>query len=311
MPIEPHHRRRLHITLEGVITIIIASCILGASFVQNVNLLVLIFALTIAVSLSAYLLCRRNLQGVRVQRRLPPEAFAGSSISVQIEVQHTEKRRPAWGIAVADQLTLPDGEPVRKSLFFTNVRAGQTSRLHYELVSESRGKISFDRLTLSSSFPLGVFESRVTISDPQELVIYPKIGQLHEFWRQRMRGQHLLGASRAPDSGTNEFDFHSLREYRFGDSLRHVHWRTTARRGELMIKEFEPLETRDVLLIIDAYSGSEDWDTFEKMVSFVATCCVELCRWPGNRLILAIASKNPVVLDRQTSARTAQDLLRA
>lgn len=317
-------RTRFWLTPDGAVALLVAVCILGASYVQNVNLLLLLFAIIVSLTFTAAIFCRRNMRDVTVLRHLPLEAFAGTEVFIQVEVVGPTGKRTRWGIAVEDRVetsgsTDPGSEAVHRiprrltRVYFPSVLSGCSRRQHYRFLPRHRGQFHFRRLTVSSRFPLGVFESRRIQDDDETLIVFPRIGKLHDAWRQRMRGQHSLFASRSPDSGVNDFEFHSLREFRTGDSLRHIHWRTTARRGELMLKEFEPLETRDVLLILDPWLEEnpppEHREQFEKLISFVASCCVELCRWPGNRLVLLIAGQQPQVLDRQTSARAAEEML--
>lgn len=308
-------RTRLRLTADGFAVVVISLCILGASYVQHVNLLLLLFAFLSASAITAALFCRRNLKGVSVERKLPPEAFVGKTALVQIELSRKAGRKYEWGVVVEDALE-QDGAPrERPRVYFQSLAPRSRRRQSYEIHPRQRGRIDFKQLHVSSRFPLGVFERQCVWKLEDSLVVFPQLGQLHETWRRRMRGQHSLFASRTPDSGVNDFDFHSLREYRTGDSLRHIHWRTTARRGEVMVKEFEPLETRDTLLLLDPWleadASPERRQLFERLISFVATCCVELCRWPGNRLVLVVASQNPTVFDRQTSPRAAADLLTA
>src|SRR5439155_887264 len=124
-------------------------------------------------------------------------------------------------------------------------------------------------------------------------------------------------------------DFHGLRAFRSGDSPHWIHWRTTARLGELMVREFEETPNDSLVLILDAWlpelgdksQGSEirgqESETrsqrlsqhspltthdspfhqvLEDAVSLAATICWAWCRPGGDQFVLAVADKNPIVL---------------
>src|SRR6202012_3398486 len=117
---------------------------------------------------------------------------------------------------------------------------------------------------LSIADPFGLAEARLTIEEDQALVVYPRLPQL----------QHLFfdGAA-GPEHGRRlllrrpvGFDLHSVREYQQGESLRRVHWPSTARRGSLMVKELEDSPRDEVVVLLDgdpaAVAGSPPSSSF-------------------------------------------------
>jgi uncharacterized protein (DUF58 family) len=111
----------------------------------------------------------------------------------------------------------------------------------------------------------------------------------------------------------NEADYHGLREFRDGDNPRWVHWPTSARRGRLMVREFEARHNRDVAILLDpwlpAVPEPRDRDLLELAISFVATVCVDLCERHNLHLVLGIAANPPIVRHGQTSPRLLRELL--
>jgi uncharacterized protein (DUF58 family) len=94
-------------------------------------------------------------------------------------------------------------------------------------------------------------------------------------------------------------EFHGLRAWRPGDSPRFIHWRTSARRGEWMVREYEDVPSDNLLLVFDPTpaAGPQASDAFEQAVSLAATICWEWCRHSGDRLIVAVADARGEVLD--------------
>ena len=88
---------------------------------------------------------------------------------------------------------------------------------------------------------------------PDELLVYPRIGQLTRRWFQIQRQATENRRGQRHDRSAQQEEYHGLRDYRSGDSPRWIHWRTSARRGELMVKEFEQQNEQDLAILIDPW----------------------------------------------------------
>jgi len=110
-----------------------------------------------------------------------------------------------------------------------------------------------------------------------------------------------------------EGDFHSLRDWRAGDARRTIHWRTSARRAQLMVRQFEQQRRRDLVLMLDLWHSesptAEQQETTELAVSFAATVIAEACRHGSGTLTAGIGGREPVWRRGHTSPRLLGDLL--
>ena len=79
-------------------------------------------------------------------------------------------------------------------------------------------------------------------------LIYPRIGHMTRRWFQIQRKATENRQGQRHDSSAQQVEYHGLRDYRSGDSPRWIHWRTSARRGELMVKEFEHQNEQDLAI---------------------------------------------------------------
>jgi len=119
------------------------------------------------------------------------------------------------------------------------------------LVCEKRGLYQLGPVGLSTSFPLGLAEAgRGGQESLSTLIVYPEIFPIAAWPLQGApslihRGGHFL------PSGAGSAEFRSLRDYRRGDNPRHVHWPTSARLNQLMVKEYEPLASPCLYLVLD------------------------------------------------------------
>jgi uncharacterized protein (DUF58 family) len=105
-----------------------------------------------------------------------------------------------------------------------------------------------------------------------------------------------------------------MREYRAGDSPRWIHWRTSARIGKPMVKEFEQQNEQDLAILIDPWLPRskvtpEQREALEQVIRFAATVCLETCRHLGRRLLLGWTGPTAGVRQGPASVKLLHELL--
>lgn len=144
-----------------------------------------------------------------------------------------------------------------------------------QVLCEKRGFYQLGPVGLASSFPLGLAEARRHINGGvQTLTIYPDVFSIVALPLCGTPSEIHRGGFLLPE-GAGAAEFLGLREYRRGDNPRHVHWPTTARLNELMVKEFEPLASASLYLALDlaadANVGQGRHSSFEYAVRIAAS----------------------------------------
>ncbi len=99
----------------------------------------------------------------------------------------------------------------------------------------------------------GLERSERPLAEAGALIVYPRLTELERLFSET--GEHARDGRRLLLQRPSGFDLHSVRDYVEGDSLRKVHWRSTARRGQLMVKELEDSPRDDVAVVLDAWRG--------------------------------------------------------
>ena len=215
-----------------------------------------------------------------VIRSGPQRAEEGETITFHVEVRN-HGLLPRFMVELVDHLPFvgsSDGPLTlgEKTLGVVTYIPGRSQRrFEVPLVCEKRGYYRLGPVGMASSFPLGLAEARQRRNDGvQSLTIYPDVFpiiglNLHGAPSQIHRGGYLL------PEGAGAAEFSGLREYRRGDNPRHIHWPTTARLNELMIKEFEPLASACLHVVLDqasdANAGQGKQSTFEYAVRIAAS----------------------------------------
>jgi uncharacterized protein (DUF58 family) len=264
------------------------------------------FSLGAALLLSAWLLSLRPPRSLRAQRRLPRHATVGVALRYGVEVENLG-RQPQRGLRVVERL--PDPRPDLRS--FLNLRApgeqrvnpfdrlfayprwrwlvqegrraqeprevalpelaaGESVRLELELVPRRRGFLRLGQLEVSRTDPLGLARRGTSLAPSQRLLVLPR---RYPVPPQRPPGHRRLqpgGVSLASSVGDSQ-EFVGLRDYRPGDSQRHIHWAAWARCGEPVVKEYQDEYFSRQALVLDTFAATGRAQDFETAVSVAAS----------------------------------------
>ena len=245
---------KTRLTLEGVYCLFVLSFIFGGAVLRNVNLLVLLGGLLMAPLLWSWLWSRLAMSGVTVWRQAEERVFAGRPLLVRFGAVRRAWSVPSWGLAVRqrwrpewDRAVHPEWVQVVIPRSGTE-RAGTAS---YAITFPERGWVCADRTTVSTRFPLGLCRTTRLAPAPMRVLVWPALARLTPAWdaavAQRRWGHHTA----APRRGFSGGEYYGLREWRPGDARRLIHWRTTARLGRVMVREFEREEDRQLSLAVD------------------------------------------------------------
>lgn len=195
------------------------------------------------------LLCRRK-PVPDVQRRLATSLAVDrpTQVTLVLSNQTTSVSR----IRVFDET--PAGCEVDAGAFGHLIELGPDTRheVVYQLVPLRRGVMEFGQLVVLQRSPLGFWEARFRLPAEQSVRVYPDFSIIASYL-DMLAGQQAvqLGIRLAPRRGEG-LEFHQLREYRSGDSIRQIDWKATARRRELISREYTEERDQRVLFLIDS-----------------------------------------------------------
>ena len=147
---------------------------------------------------------------------------------------------------------------------------GGEAEVHMEILPVRRGILPFAGVTLARPDALGLFRSFRRVVAPQTVLILPRRYPLSSIALPGALRYQEGGVSLAANVGRSE-EFVSLREYRHGDPLRHIHWRSWAKVGRPIVKEFEDEFFVRHALVLDTFADEPDNEVFEEAVSVAAS----------------------------------------
>lgn len=212
-----------------------------------------------------------------------PHVSAGRDVSdrlqvgvegrAELEIRNIGRRRTPT-LAVTDAI-----DSGRRSARFlvAPLAPGASSRATYRIPTDRRGRYRLGPLHVAVGDPFGLTRTRRRAAGEAEVLVHPRVhdiltppeggGDDLDYDARNVRGQ--------PEPGG---EFHTLRDYENGDDLRRVHWRSTARRGSLMIRQEEARRRAPVVVLLDVRSGSHDRPSFETAVEAAASVVTALDR---------------------------------
>ena len=149
-----------------------------------------------------------------------------------------------------------------------------------------------------------------------ELLIYPQVGSLKGKWSDLVKVDRLGQRTCHRNQGPIEGDFYGLRGWRSGDSRRWIHWRSSAKRNALVVRQFEQFRAHDFVVLLDLWpapvegqSEEELDDSIELAVSFVATVVASHCRHANGHLVLGVAGEKAQVVKGSANVPLLNEVL--
>ena len=313
----PSHK--LYWTREGRGFVAVWIVLLLTGIYQQINLVLLIAGLAAGPFVGSIFVSKAMLRGLRISRRAPPFVFADTTLAIDYVLENPRRWRDALALSAVDALIPiePGTSTARKldpKVFFPRVPARSRGSQSWRVTAPSRGRYRFGTIELGTRSPFGLLERRVTIDEPGSLLVYPSVGTLSRRWRRTFLEATETRRGRRHDRSAQQQEYHGLRDYRPGDSPRWIHWRTSARLGQPMVKEFEQQSEQDVAVLLDPWLPRTKVDALrreavEDAIRFCATVCLETCKGQGRRLLLGWTGATPGVRHGPASIRLLHEVL--
>ena len=209
----------------------------------------LIYAYNALLLLIAYTTSRMSADPhkLKVTRRFDPVLSVRVSNRIQVNLVN-DGPEPLHAVLRDEP---PPSFHATERQFPLRLRPGEERELSYQITPPERGSDYFRGTYLRLACPLGLVVRQVKLNTEQPVRVYPNVLALREFDLLKQKGQlRELGIRKSRMRGLGT-DFESLREYSEGDDYRKVDWKASARRGKLIVRQFEQERNQPVILCID------------------------------------------------------------
>ena len=248
---------------------VIAAILVVASFSTGFGFLFYLVYLAILVVGGSYILTRLGLADLEAGYAVSQlTGHVGDRLQVTYTLRNTSRMPKPW-LEIHNPTTLPGGLPGRAITLGS--RSERSWLVRAPLVR--RGHFRIEPLQIRTGDPFGFFEASASVGQGIAVVVYPRIERL-PMWR--LPAANIEGSHAAPERTLQATPLATaVRPYAPGDAFNRIHWRSTARHGEIQVKEFELEQTADAWIFLDldrsAQAGRGDDSTVEVAVRAAAS----------------------------------------
>lgn len=307
----------LRLTREGLYFFGVLLFVIAGAVVKELNLLLMLTGMLVApLLLQARTVCS-TLRRLHISRRLPVRVGAGEAFFVRLVVANDRRHLASWFLLLRDHIQ-PAGKRGRERSAEVEVRIAFLAPLEertvsYRLCLTQRGIHDFGPIRVSTRFPLGLLMASRTHAVRDKVLVYPRLGRMSRDWSRLVFGNRVGSLRTRGRKGLTEAEFYGLRDWRPGDSPRWVHWRTSARLREPVVRQFEQQQKAEVGLLIDLWLPANPTNRqkieLETAISFAASAIADLGREGNARVTIVLAQEVLACWTGVASASLADELL--
>lgn len=269
---------------------------------------ILFYALVVAFALAVtwLALSTRGLKFVRTS--VGARAQVGERIEERLALENHSWIPKLW-VQITDGSTLPG----HHAGYVSSVGPRQRISWRARTLCRQRGRYTLGPITATTGDPLGLFRRELTLAPASSLLVLPTVLPLRDFslFSGVMPGRGR-GSQRSLHTSTNAV---TVRSYHPGDALTRIHWNSTARHGQLMVKEFDLDPTIDVVVLLDLDRAAQAGEGEESTEEYGVTVAASLVSYLLQRRELAVSLEAPgphgVLLPLDRGERQAERALEA
>ena len=270
-------------TRRGRLTLALGCVLYAAAWLLGARVLYPAAIGLVAGALGAALWVRAARRPTAVTRRAGRDVqLEGDDVALELRAELTRGLRPAV-LSVTEHL----GRLGAHRIALTPHGGFATGRVALRRVP--RGRYAFTGATATVEDPFGLARGESPVAEGGALLVHPRLVDLAGVFTDN--GTLGAGGRRLLLRRPSGFDFHGVREHQQGESLRRVPWPSTAKRGELMVKDFEDAPRDELAIVLDA-AGAPAGPSFDAQVR-AAGSLLRAFASGGRTVLLAINRAQP------------------
>jgi uncharacterized protein (DUF58 family) len=272
-PSTPVRRRpSVDFSLTGLIYCAMMMFMGLAAINSQANLLFGVFGLMIGILLISALICRLVLAGLRVERTIPEYVAVGQNATIQYTFINSKRFWPSLSVGLAE-LDGAEAFTHQPQAYMLHIAPGRSAVTPINVVPKRRGLHTLTNFQISTSFPFGFVKRALMGRADDAILIYPALGTVSPRLLSMCRSAERGGANMKPRrNGADEF--YGVKEFRPGENPRWIHWKRSARTGELVSKEMVQISPPKLLILIDTFVESPtlaEHTAVEKSIAMAAS----------------------------------------
>ncbi|HEV8132199.1 MAG TPA: DUF58 domain-containing protein [Acidobacteriota bacterium] len=248
----------------GIFSAFLITVIAIAALNTGNNLLILIVSALLVSYLVSGILAKLVLSGLAIGYHFPSQLFATRPAHFLWTLRNEKRWMPSFSLRAETFLESIEGATHCLSFYFPFLEPDRTHSHTVRYKFPRRGVYRISKVNLMTRFPFGFFQRGRALHPEREVLVYPEIKPIENF-------MHLLpflqGERETFRKGQGE-SLYQIRDYQGGDSFRHIHWRSSAKVGQLMVRDFSEGYENQVCICLD---NTRPHERFEDAVTLAAS----------------------------------------
>ncbi|MCC5875222.1 MAG: DUF58 domain-containing protein [Candidatus Sumerlaeia bacterium] len=238
-------RFALRLTVEGW-SMVAAMLLIGLAALNTAApLLYLMFSIICAFFVFSAILATNTVRGIEVRRQLPQVWMAAKPVPIHLKIRNKKLFSSSFSLRLHDHLQ--GGEVVGSTFADRIPPRGREQTFLYESLFMRRGVYEFQSIEVATRFPFGLIDRQLYFSTPDRLLLLPQIIPVDQIM---LEARSELGDFDSHQKGIGS-GLYGFREYTAEQSAKDIHWKVSARRGQLMVREYESEERRRACVTLD------------------------------------------------------------
>lgn len=255
-------------THRGILLLLLAASSTAVAFVNSGLITAFTAASLDAIVLSGFVMVLFSCTGMKLARSVE-DGICGEMLSVTFSLENRfflfrqscvilEKYPFVFSEKYA--FASPALAPKEKCTFTVQIKA------------EKRGSFFLDKIYLVTGDPLGLFSKKKCFHQPVHIEIFPRDLAPDSLEAADKRGGIPDAEGRPLGHAGKGMEFFGVRPYRIGDEIRHIHWKSTATKGKLMVKEFEASAVDQIVILLDTDEKKISPEPCDNNLEFLIAC---------------------------------------
>jgi|WetSurSiteA1Bulk_404760.scaffolds.fasta_scaffold00668_2 uncharacterized protein (DUF58 family) len=246
----------------------LATLLIGfAAFNTGNNLIFLIFSMMLSFLVLSFAVLRVNMHGLKLRISQEQAVYAQRPSDISVTVTNHKKYLHSYSVRV-----LSPGGKTKGTLFPRVAAASETSRsvpIHFS----RRGFFRLGEFFIESTFPFILISRKTACAVEGGILVYPEIIDTDRIFPDLIGKTYesVYGSKRGGD------EFSRIREFRYGDDWRRIHWKASAKTEKFMVMEYAEEESKRITIVFDNLKP-HNAEAFEKSVSLGTSIAERLLR---------------------------------
>ncbi len=234
-----------------LVLLLLGPCLLSAMLIFDDRLaagIYLLDAVIVILVLFDFFAGRINPKNVHIETRIPSTWSLGRSEDILIRCEY-HGQRPRLGRI---RLDLPPHVYAKPDVVGVVLDEKHILEINLQVYASQRGRVELDGVFVEVRSIFGLWNSHYQLGKKQTVFVYPNIKQLSDYaLLARTNRLALIGVRKMRTIG-GDTDFERLRDYQSDDPIQRIDWKASARRDELIVRDYQPNQSQSIMLMIDA-----------------------------------------------------------